>query len=88
MKKYEMQIVAICEKTGTVYAEHETAAKEMIQKMYRETNALDFVPEDVVDIAFSRKKEKEHNHSDYVQVHIEADGENSERMDVLDIEWI
>lgn len=31
MKKYEMQIVAICEKTVTVYAEHETAAKEMIQ---------------------------------------------------------
>lgn len=89
MEKYEIRMVAICEKTVTVYAEHETAATKMMEKMYRDTDALDFTKADMVDMTFSRRRERDD--LDYIKECKEAgvsDDESSGKFDLMDIEWI
>lgn len=55
MKQYEMTLVAIAEKRVRISAESAEAAAEMIEKIYNETNILDFTDRDVTDVSILGK---------------------------------
>lgn len=55
MKQYEMTVVAISEKRVRISAESAEAAAGMIEKIYNETNILDFTDRDVTDISILGK---------------------------------
>ncbi|MDE6053614.1 MAG: hypothetical protein K2G55_07620 [Lachnospiraceae bacterium] len=51
MKQYDMTMVAVSEKKVKVSAESAEAAASMVEKIYNETNILDFTNRDVTDIS-------------------------------------
>lgn len=51
MNQYEMTLVAISEKRVKISAESAEAAAEMVEKIYSETNILDFSDRDVTDVS-------------------------------------
>lgn len=51
MKQYDMTMVAVSEKKVKVFAESAEAAASMVEKIYNETNILDFTNRDVTDIS-------------------------------------
>lgn len=55
MKQYEMTLVAISEKRVKISAESVENASEMLEKIYSETNILDFTDRDVTDISIVGK---------------------------------
>lgn len=55
MKQYEMTLVAISEKRMRISAESVEAAAEMVEKIYSETNILDFSNRDVTDVSILGK---------------------------------
>lgn len=57
MKQYEMTLVAISEKRVRISAESAEAAAQMVEKIYTETNILDFTDRDVTDVSILAKAE-------------------------------
>lgn len=57
MKQYEMTLVAISEKRVKISAESAEAAAQMVEKIYTETNILDFTDRDVTDVSILAKVE-------------------------------
>ena len=55
MKQHEMTLVAISEKRVRIAAESAEAAAEMVEKIYSETNILDFSDRDVTDVSILAK---------------------------------
>ncbi len=55
MNQYEMTLVAISEKRVRISAESAEAAAEMVEKIYSETNILDFSDRDVTDVSILAK---------------------------------
>lgn len=55
MKQYEMTVVAISEKRVRISAESAEAAAGMVEKIYNETNILDFTDRDITDISILGK---------------------------------
>lgn len=55
MKQYEMTLVAISEKRVRISAESAENAAEMLEKIYKETNILDFTDGDVTDVSIVGK---------------------------------
>lgn len=55
MKQYEMTLVAISEKRVRISAESAEAAAAMVEKIYSETNILDFADRDVTDVSILAK---------------------------------
>lgn len=55
MKQYEMTVVAISEKKVRISADSAEAAAGMIEKIYNETNILDFTDRDITDISILGK---------------------------------
>lgn len=55
MNQYEMTLVAISEKRVKISAESAEAAAEMVEKIYSETNILDFSDRDVTDVSILAK---------------------------------
>ncbi len=55
MKQYEMTLVAISEKRVRISAESAEAAAAMVEKIYSETNILDFTDRDVTDVSILGK---------------------------------
>ena len=55
MKQYEMTLVAISEKKVRISAESAENAAEMLEKIYSETNILDFTDGDVTDVSIVGK---------------------------------
>lgn len=55
MKQYEMTLVAISEKRVRISAESAEAAAQMVEKIYSETNILDFSNRDVTDVSILAK---------------------------------
>lgn len=55
MKQYEMTLVAISEKRVKISAESAEAAAQMVEKIYSETNLLDFSNRDVTDVSVLAK---------------------------------
>ena len=55
MRQYEMTLVAISEKRVRISAESAEAAAEMVEKIYSETNILDFSDRDVTDVSILAK---------------------------------
>lgn len=51
MRQYEMTMVAVSEKKVKVSAESAEAAAAMVEKIYNETNILDFTNGDVTDVS-------------------------------------
>ena len=51
MRQYEMTLVAISEKRVKISAESAEAAAQMVEKIYSETNLLDFSNRDVTDVS-------------------------------------
>lgn len=51
MKQYEMTLVAISEKRVKISAESAETAAKMVEKIYSETNILDFSNRDVTDVS-------------------------------------
>ncbi len=54
MKKFKMRLIAVSEKDVTISAECAKEAAEMVEKMYLQTNALDFSNEDVAEVTIMR----------------------------------
>lgn len=57
VKQYEMTLVAISEKRVKISAESAEAAAQMVEKIYSETNILDFSNRDVTDVSVLAKAE-------------------------------
>ena len=57
MKQYEMTLVAISEKRVRISAESAEDAAAMVEKIYSETNILDFSNRDVTDVSVLAKAE-------------------------------
>ena len=55
MRQYEMTLVAISEKRVKIFAESAEAATQMVEKIYSETNLLDFSNRDVTDVSILAK---------------------------------
>lgn len=55
MKQYEMTLVAVSEKRVRISAESAEAAAEMVEKIYSESNILDFTNRDVTDVSILAK---------------------------------
>lgn len=55
MNQYEMTLVAISEERVRISAESAEAAAEMVEKIYSETNILDFSDRDVTDVSILAK---------------------------------
>lgn len=55
MRQYEMTLVAISEKRVKISAESAEAAAQMVEKIYSETNILDFSNRDVTDVSVLAK---------------------------------
>lgn len=55
MKQYEMTLVAVSEKRVKICAESAEAAAEMVEKIYSESNILDFTNRDVTDVSILAK---------------------------------
>ena len=55
MNQYEMTLDAISEKLVRISAESAEAAAEMVEKIYSETNILDFSDRDVTDVSILAK---------------------------------
>ncbi len=55
MRQYEMTLVAISEKRVKISAESAETAAKMVEKIYSETNILDFSNRDVTDVSFLAK---------------------------------
>lgn len=55
MRQYEMTLVAISEKRVKISAESAEAAAQMVEKIYSETNLLDFSNRDVTDVSVLAK---------------------------------
>lgn len=55
MNQYEMTLVAISEKRVRISAESAEAVAEMVEKIYSETNILDFSDRDVTDVSILAK---------------------------------
>lgn len=55
MKQYEMTLVAVSEKRVRISAGSAEAAAEMMEKIYSETNILDFTDRDVTDVSILGK---------------------------------
>lgn len=55
MNQYEMTLVAIAEKRVRISAESAEAAAEMVEKIYSETDILDFSDRDVTDVSILAK---------------------------------
>ena len=55
MKQYEMTLVAVSEKRVRISAESAEAAAEMVEKIYSESNILDFTNRDVTDVSVLAK---------------------------------
>ena len=55
MKQYEMMLVAVSEKRVRISAESAEAAAEMVEKIYSESNILDFTNRDVTDVSILAK---------------------------------
>lgn len=55
MNQYEMTLVAISEKRVKISAESAETAAEMVEKIYSETNILDFSDRDVTDVSILAK---------------------------------
>ncbi|GFI11243.1 hypothetical protein IMSAGC007_03716 [Lachnospiraceae bacterium] len=55
MKQYEMTLVAISEKRVKISAESAEAAAQMVEKIYSETDILDFSNRDVTDVSVLAK---------------------------------
>ncbi len=51
MRQYEMTLVAISEKRVKISAESAETAAKMVEKIYSETNILDFSNRDVTDVS-------------------------------------
>ena len=51
MRQYEMTMVAVSEKKVKLSAESAEAAAAMVEKIYNETNILDFTNGDVTDVS-------------------------------------
>ena len=57
MRQYEMTLVAISEKRVKISAESAEVAAQMVEKIYSETNILDFSNRDVTDVSVLAKAE-------------------------------
>ena len=55
MRQYEMTLVAISEKRVKISAESAETAAKMVEKIYSETNILDFSNRDVTDVSVLAK---------------------------------
>ena len=55
MKQYEMTLVAVSEKRVRISAESAEAAAGMVEKIYSESNILDFTNRDVTDVSILAK---------------------------------
>lgn len=55
MKQYEMTLVAVSEKRVKISAESAEATAEMVEKIYSESNILDFTNRDVTDVSILAK---------------------------------
>lgn len=57
MKRYEMTLVAVSQKKVKVQAGSADDAAELVEKMYNETNVLNFTDSDVTDVSIVGKAE-------------------------------
>ncbi len=55
MKQYELTLVAVSEKRVRISAESAEAAAEMVEKIYSESNILDFTNRNVTDVSILAK---------------------------------
>lgn len=56
IKQYEMTLVAISEKRVRISAESAETAAEIVEKIYTESNILDFSNRDVTDVSILAKE--------------------------------